>query len=136
MPKIKWIKLPVEFLGIWYSPEFGGFNIYLRDRFNPAFPPDRLNEWFKRNDPRFVRKDHEGAEPIWLTREGFEHVYGKVEAILVNEETWNSARFTTPTNEDLLFFTPEYVVTMTEYDGAEAFLSLPRDWRRLLEVKG
>ena len=41
---VKWILLPVEFKGIWYSPCFGGFNITLKDRFNPEFPPDRLYE--------------------------------------------------------------------------------------------
>ena len=42
-----WIKLPVPFVGIWYSPSFGGFNIYLKDGFAVKLAPDRLNERMK-----------------------------------------------------------------------------------------
>jgi hypothetical protein len=116
MSEIVWIPLPVEFKGIWYSPEFGGFHISLRDRFNPSYPPAM----------------HKYAKPTWMSREKFEEKYGKVEIILVNMETWNSNDDFTPDEKDLLIFTDQYVVTMDEYDGWEGFIALPRDYRKLL----
>jgi hypothetical protein len=114
-----WIPLPVEFKGIWYSPDYGGFNILLKHRFNPSRPPGK----------------HEFAKPTWMSREEFEERFGRVEVILVNGETWNSDDEYTPDEKDLLIFTDQYVVTMDEYDGWERFVALPRNYRKLLGGK-
>jgi hypothetical protein len=131
----KWILLPVMFKGIWYSPKFGGFNVALRNRFNPELPPDRLYELLKETHPEIAmyKKPHDCAEPKWKSKEEFEAKYGKVEAIFVNEETWNNLKFFgTPDEDDLLIFTDKYVIAMDEYDGLEYFTALPRDYRQLL----
>jgi hypothetical protein len=131
----KWILLPVEFRGIWYNPRFGSFDVYLRDRFNTTLPPDRLNEHLKRFHPELCRREHDHAEPTWVSKEEFEEEFGRVEAVLVNQERWNSNDLFTPDEEDLLIFTERYVITLDEYDGCERFKALPRDWRPLLKVK-
>ena len=133
MNEKKWIPLPVEFKGIWYSPTYGGFEVYLRDRFNLSHPPDRLNEALKKDKSlKFQREDHQYAEPTWLSKEELEKELGKIEAILVNEETWFSDNYQTPDKDDMLIFTVDYVVTMNEYDGNEYFIVLPRDYKKLL----
>jgi len=134
--RARWIKLPVEFKGIWYSPCHGGFGVYLRDRFNPAFPPDRLNEELRKTDPRLAGRDHDCAKPTWVSKEEFEREFGRVEAVLVSQEKWGSDDLSVPSEADLLIFTDRYVVALDEYDGYEAFKALPRDWRRLLEGGG
>jgi len=131
----KWIPLPVEFKGIWYSPSFGGFDVYLRDRFDPRYPPDRLMERLRKSHPELAREDHDCAEPTWVSKEEFEAEFGRVEAVLVSEEAWNSDDLLTPDEDDLLIFTEKYVVTLDEYDGYESFRALPRDWRGLLEER-
>ena len=45
----RWIPLPIEFKGIWYSQAYGGFNIYLRERFEPKLAPDRLLEQLRKD---------------------------------------------------------------------------------------
>jgi hypothetical protein len=124
-----WIKLPVEFMGIWYSPTYGGFSVYLRDRFNPEFPPDRLHEELGRD--AFL-PPHYGAKPTWVSKEEFEKEFGKVEIILVWSEDWYSNNHYPPT-DSLIIYTEKYIVTLTEYDGNESFYAVPRDWRLLLD---
>jgi len=124
-----WIKLPVEFKGIWYSPTYGGFSVYLRDRFNPEFPPDRLYEETK-DKPPFL-PPHFGAEPTWISKEEFEKEFGKIEVILVWSEDWYSNNHYPPT-DSLIIYTEKYIVTLVEYDGNESFYAVPRDWRMLL----
>jgi len=135
---VKWILLPVEFKGIWYSPkQYGGFHVFLRDRFNPELPPDRLREDLKKDYPDIAekRKDHESANPTWMSREQFEKLFGKIEAVVVDAEMWNSNEYDIPTKE-LIFYTEQYIVVLREYDGYEYFLGVPRDWKALLaEVK-
>jgi hypothetical protein len=131
----KWISLPVEFKGIWYSPCFGGFEISLSDRFNPQFPPDRLRERLKKTFPEFLRhgKPHVYAEPHWMTREEFESMYGKVEMILVDKDKWREEWECRLSEENMLIFTDKYVVTIRDYDGAEYFIAMPRDYKQLLK---
>jgi hypothetical protein len=128
--------LPVEFKGIWYSPCFGGFEISLSDRFNPQFPPDRLHEQLMKTHPEMVeyKKPHDCAEPTWASREEFEKKYGKVEMVIVDEERWKDEEwFLTPNENALLIFTDKYVVTIRDYDGAEYFIAMPRDYKQLLK---
>jgi hypothetical protein len=129
----RWILLPVEFEGIWYSPKYGGFHIYLRDRFNPELPPDRLQKDLEKYYPNLARihREHDAAEPTWLSKEDFEKEFGKIEAIVVDEEMWNSDIYSGYYNS-LFFFTEHYVVVLREYDGYEYFLKVPRDWRILI----
>jgi hypothetical protein len=137
----KWIPLPVKFKGIWYSPMVGCFNITLKDRFNPDFPPDRLYEELIKDKssghPWIVlkyRKPHEYAEPLWMSKRRFEEKYGKVEAILVDEEKWDDEEwYYTPDEGVLLIFTDKYVVAMKNHEGFESFIALPRDYKQLLE---
>jgi len=129
--KMTWIKLPVEFKGIWYSPAYGGFHIYLRDRFNPEYPPDRLREKLG-SDAIFP--PHFGADPRWISKEKFEKLFGKVEMIVVLAEDWYSDNYDTP-EDNLIIYTEKYIVTLTEYDGYESFSKVPRDWRFLLVVE-
>jgi hypothetical protein len=132
---VKWILLPVEFKGIWFSPRHGGFRVYLRDRFNPAYPPDRLRADMMKDYPDLApKKDHDAANPLWMSREVFEKLFGKVEAVIVDEEAWNSDEYDIPTRS-LIFYTEHYVVVLREYDGYEYFLGVPRDWRKMLEIK-
>ena len=131
-----WIVLPVEFKGIWYSPSYGGFSVYLRDRFSPDYPPDRLNEELKKAGRwELVRKDHKYANPKWMSKEELEEKYGKIEVILVNKEKWESDDHYPPNENNLLIFTDKYVVTMGEYDGLEYFIALPRDYKKLIDVE-
>jgi hypothetical protein len=129
----KWILLPVEFKGIWYSPTYGGFNIYLRDRFNPELAPDRLKAELRKYYPDLAEKmkEHQFANPKWMSKEEFEQKYGKIEAIVVDEEAWNSDSYYY--YDSLFFFTEHYVVILKEYDGYESFLAVPRDWKKLIE---
>lgn len=134
--EIEWIELPVKFKGIWYSPDWGGFNIFLRDRFDTRYPPDRLKEKFDKRHEKYPYKEHEHAKPTWFSKEEFELAYGKVEKIVVNKETWFSDDFYhTPYDKDMLIFTEKFVVCMEEYDGFEGFVALPRDWKWLLRSK-
>jgi hypothetical protein len=129
----RWILLPVEFKGIWISPEYGGFHIYLRDRFNPVLAPDRLREYMRKHSPHLVfGKDHESAKPTWVSKEEFEKDFGKIEAIVVDEEVWNSDRYDNYYNS-FFIFTEDYVVMLREYDGYEYFDYVPRDWKKLIE---
>jgi hypothetical protein len=124
----EWIPLPVEFKGIWFSPKYGGFSIYLSDRFNPCYPPDRLRELMIRRGiyrGKIMDRDHVFASPRWMSREEFESKFGKVEKILVYKETWGSDRFNTPKEIDLLIITEKYIVIMDEYDGYEYFRAIP-----------
>jgi hypothetical protein len=129
----KWILLPVEFKGIWYNQAHGGLNIYLRDRFNPELAPDRLKIELRKYYPDLAEKlkEHEFANPKWMSKEEFEEQFGKVEAIVVNEEIWNSDRYVGYYNS-LIFYTEHYIVFLKEYDGFESFSSIPRDWRKLI----
>ena len=133
--EVEWIELPVKFKGIWYSPDYGGFEIYLSDRFNPSFPPDRLVEALKKHEDKhpFVNKEHEHASPTWMSKQEFEKEFGKVEKILVNKKAWSSDSLITPDDKHLLIFTKDNVVTMGEYDGYEYFVALPRNWKKLLK---
>jgi hypothetical protein len=135
MTDVVWIELPVEFRGMWYNPEFGGFSVFLKDRFNPDNPPDRLLEALRKyGETEFPQKrEHEYANPTWISRERFEQRYGRVEKVLVNKETWESDNYSTPDERDLLIFTEDYVVTLTEYDGYESFIALPRSYEKLLK---
>jgi hypothetical protein len=132
MTDVVWMELPVKFHGIWYSPDFGGFNVFLRDRFNPEYPPDRLLEALRKRGEQPRRREHEYANPTWVSREEFEQCYGRVEKVLVNKATWESDDYDTPDEGDLLIFTEDYVVTLTEYDGYESFIVLPRSYEKLL----
>jgi hypothetical protein len=125
---VEWIPLPVEFKGIWFSPQYGGFNIYLSDRFNPDYPPDRERELMLRSgfdQDQIPDRDHIFASPKWMSKEEFENKFGKVEKILVNKETWESNRSNTPKENDLLIITEKYIVIMDEYDGYESFRTIP-----------
>ena len=136
--KVEWIELPVKFLGIWYSPDWGGFHTYLKDRFYPSLPPDRLMEDLARHGEKhpIVDKEHKFAKPTWINKKGFEKEFGKIEKILVNKEMWNGDFYSTPDSDSLLIFTKDNVVTMGEYDGYEYFTSLPRSWKKLLKKRG
>ena len=124
----KWIKLPVEFKGIWISPQYGGFHVTLRDRFNPEYPPDRLYESFEKKGEYLLIRRHAHAKPTWITRKVFEEEFGKVELVLVDKEKWNDLDwYHTPGNRELLIYTEKYVVSLAEYDGWEEFIALPRN---------
>jgi hypothetical protein len=131
-----WILLPVEFKGIWYNAEYGGFSVYVRDRFNVEYPPDRLNVALimeAKDYDESKHPDHKFAKPTWMSKERFERKFGRVEAVVVDEDEWKGRACLL---EHILIFTDKYVVTLVEYDGLESFLALPRDWRKLIDRGG
>lgn len=130
----RWILLPVEFKGIWYNTDYGGFHIYLKDRFKLKLAPDRLREELRKDgiiDLVIDKADHSSATPRWLTREEFEKQFGKIEAIIVDEEVWNSNRYD-GYYDSYYFFTADKVIAMREYDGMEYFIAVPRDWKKMI----
>jgi len=130
--KPEWIELPVEFKGIWINAKFGGITIWLRDRFNPEYPPDRLRQKFIEMKAEKILedyvRDHQYGEPYWITRELFEKAFGKVVKVYVNKDTWNSDYIHTPNENDLLIITEDYIVFLYEYDGLENFKAIPKIW--------
>jgi tRNA A37 methylthiotransferase MiaB len=114
----KWIPLPVEFKGIWYNSAYGGWDAILRERFDPNLPPERVN--------RFL------SNPKWVSKEEFEKRYGKVEMVIVDDDRWNSSNYGTPSEKEMVIFTEKYAIVLTEYDGLESFIAVPRDYRKVL----
>jgi len=126
--KIEWIELPMEFKGIWINGCYGGFNTYLRDRFNPEYPPDRRNEFFRKNDPQWVNDvDHKYAEPVWVSREEIEKQCGKVIKVLVNKETWESDSIVDMDENEVKIITEKYIIFINEYDGLERLKGIRRE---------
>ena len=125
---VEWVLLPVEFKGIWFNSSYGGFSVYLKDRFNPDYPPDRLREAIlKRGLKSIIDETHKFASPKWMSKKEFEDKFGKVKKILVNKETWKSNNFDTPKEDDLLIITEDYIVVMDEYDGKEYFKTIEKN---------
>ena len=127
----KWIPLPIEFRGIWINQCYGAFYVSLSDRFKRRRPPDRMLPLLKQADKHLKlppRKPHEYAAPTWIPRRELEETYGKIEKVLVNEEMWKyDNSFSRPSEDEILIYTREYVITVRDYDGFEYFIGLPRN---------
>jgi len=136
-----WIRLPIEFKGIWISHKHGGFTVSLQDRLSPSYPKDTLFEYYQQ-DPylssfKASRKPHQHADPVWISKGVLEEMYGEIELVLVDDEEWKDAyrALDTPDEKSLLIFTKEHVITLGECDGAEFFIALPRSPEIILKYK-
>jgi hypothetical protein len=115
--------LSTNFKGIWISPKYGGFNPKKIDRFKPELPADQLYENIIKKSGEFASpptRPHQYAEPQWITKEEFEKEYGKVEYIRIKDPN-------DYTIYDIIIWTDKYVITLSEYDGYEYFVVLPRN---------